>query len=98
MDTGWLLSQLDRAPARLRADLHAIEHPPGGGAVALWPAAISPSGWLVLHPPARAAERALLVRSATRSRSLLRIALVVSLATRRADVFELRYGCGVLRS
>jgi hypothetical protein len=50
------------------------------------------------RPPARAAERALVVRSATRSRSLLRIALVVSLATQRADVFELRYGCGVLRS
>jgi len=31
--------------------------------VALWPAAISPSGWLV-SPPARAAERALVVRSA----------------------------------
>jgi hypothetical protein len=54
---GSCLSQLDRATARLRCDLHAIEHPPGGGAVALWPAAISLSGWLVsLHPPTRPAS------------------------------------------
>jgi hypothetical protein len=60
---GSYLPQLDRATARLRGDLHAIEHLPGSGAGALWPAAISPSGWLV-SPPARAAERALVVRSA----------------------------------
>jgi hypothetical protein len=71
---GWLLSQLGRAPARLRADLHAIEHSPGSGAVALWPAAISPTGWLESPPARRASERALVVRSATRSRSRLRIA------------------------
>jgi hypothetical protein len=70
---GSCLSQLDPAPARLRADLHATEHSPGGGAAAWWPAAISPSGWLESPPACRASEPALMVRGATLDSSNLAV-------------------------
>jgi hypothetical protein len=56
IDKGCLLSELDWAPTRLRADLHAIEHRPVA-VLRHWPAAISPSGWLE-SPTARPARNA----------------------------------------